>query len=109
MVLAFAGMRLTLPSLDDGSPEACRDAPLPAPLRSSPHFLVRSFERVALIQSASQISVGRPSIRCDFPVAIEYSKYKITPILKLRIAAAPRSVSWRRRLVIHDLPRDIVP
>jgi hypothetical protein len=37
-----------LPSLDDGGPEARRDASHPAPLRSSPHIHVRSFERVAL-------------------------------------------------------------
>jgi hypothetical protein len=45
-----------LPSLDIGGPEARRDASHPAPLRSSPHIPVRSFERLALTQSASRIS-----------------------------------------------------
>jgi mRNA interferase YafQ len=49
-------VRASLHSLDEGGPEACRDASAPASLRSSPHFPVRSFERVALTRSASRIS-----------------------------------------------------
>jgi hypothetical protein len=60
-------VRASLRSLDDGGPETRRDAPLPAPLRSSPHFLVRSFERFALTQSASPDSrPKRHRVRCHF-------------------------------------------
>ena len=44
-------------SLDDGGPEACRNASLPASLAVQPAYPVRPFEQVALTRSASRTSV----------------------------------------------------
>jgi hypothetical protein len=57
----FRRMRLTLPSLDAGGPEVCRNASLPAPLAVQPAHRVRSFERIALTQSAFRILGSNPS------------------------------------------------